>query len=594
MNKAQQQQYYELLRELVMYANERLGVVRDFDVYRSSPATDSELEEKCLLVLRELWHAPDVIDDFVRESSHLLSPARANLVQSWKDALFDLYFVLEVRDGHALVMGDRALFWVEGFEDALQTRFPVLPVCIEGALLPYEGAIVLQEPVYIYGFPPLSADEVRAHMASIERPLIASAQEFVRTSRAAKARALEHKMDYLLNDVEREDEPCAGFHRGKLYGVPELERERLVSQEAESLLKAMGEMGSGTGSADLDANRPEQDLRPVGYDLAESDVTGYGPEGDMAARVLESCTFLYGIIELREAYRLYMGFAGSPLEYGAFKDLATGRRLSACSTGVIVHDGVEYVVNHVLSISCMAYDAVKEAHDPELAKELAELERKGATTFDLLEALRENLAARPADDAVTRRVRTLYERYEVQTKEFMDHLVRAHRETERCPLSPRLVQEGWLDFACSLPEAIALRDFLDGVVPDGENDYFFADDTVEELARAAVTTGSLGSAMRVLKQYGYPHKEPSTVKLIRLLINFYKALPAWDAYGWSRRERMERLTGRKVFYAPDGNEIRPGEADPCPCGSGRPYGECCGRRSRRAGDAPGGRGRSSE
>ncbi len=45
MNKAQQQQYYELLRELVMYANERLGVVRDFDVYRSSPATDSEPEE---------------------------------------------------------------------------------------------------------------------------------------------------------------------------------------------------------------------------------------------------------------------------------------------------------------------------------------------------------------------------------------------------------------------------------------------------------------------------------------------------------------------------------------------------------------------
>lgn len=45
MNKAQQQQYYELLRELMMYANERLGVVRDFDVYRSSPATDSEFEE---------------------------------------------------------------------------------------------------------------------------------------------------------------------------------------------------------------------------------------------------------------------------------------------------------------------------------------------------------------------------------------------------------------------------------------------------------------------------------------------------------------------------------------------------------------------
>lgn len=72
------------------------------------------------------------------------------------------------------------------------------------------------------------------------------------------------------------------------------------------------------------------------------------------------------------------------------------------------------------------------------------------------------------------------------------------------------------------------------------------------------------------------------------------ALFPYEDASWSRRERMERLTGRKVFYAPDGNEIRPGEADPCPCGLGRPYGECCGRRYRRAGEAPGGRGRSSE
>ena len=84
-------------------------------------------------------------------------------------------------------------------------------------------------------------------------------------------------------------------------------------------------------------------------------------------------------------------------------------------------------------------------------------------------------------------------------------------------------------------------------MPDGENEYFFADRMVEDLMTSVVATGSLGSAMRALKLYGYPHEAPSTVKLIRLVINLYQALPSWDDNGWSRREHMERLTGRKVF-----------------------------------------------
>lgn len=87
MDEAQQREYYGLLRELMTYANERLGVVPVFDVFSPAWPIEPELEEKCLLVLQELWHTPDVIDDFAQEEVYRLSASELNLVRSWKDAL---------------------------------------------------------------------------------------------------------------------------------------------------------------------------------------------------------------------------------------------------------------------------------------------------------------------------------------------------------------------------------------------------------------------------------------------------------------------------------------------------------------------------
>ena len=55
------------------------------------------------------------------------------------------------------------------------------------------------------------------------------------------------------------------------------------------------------------------------------------------------------------------------------------------------------------------------------------------------------------------------------------------------------------------------------------------------------------------------------------------ALPAWTNNGWSPMAIHEREVGHRVFYNPDGTEMRVGRNDPCPCGSGKKYKKCCGR-----------------
>ena len=54
-------------------------------------------------------------------------------------------------------------------------------------------------------------------------------------------------------------------------------------------------------------------------------------------------------------------------------------------------------------------------------------------------------------------------------------------------------------------------------------------------------------------------------------------MPSWENNGWSPQELYEQVTGRKMFYNEDGTIMKIGADDPCPCGSGKKYRDCCGR-----------------
>lgn len=685
MTQNQIERFYTLLRQLMMYANARLDLVVNFNLERSDALDDPLLVDKCLVILQEIWQDEGIIDDFIRDRGYALTNAGLQAVSQWKHALFGVYDVVAIRDNKAIMASGAGLFAVQCVAGDVHEVFSRLPTCIEGALLPYEGAIVMQEPFRDIGTPPYDLDLQALDDAffAAHTP-IASAVDFALLAQASKQRFARDELTYLLNDAEREDEAPEGFHRGALYGIEGDEREQLIRGEEErlgfvperllnkyvtrwllkhpvasQLTAALGQLNKErlkqvaralglTGYTALKKDElvatvvcelegPNQDAHLTALvqasadrelqlidrvlaaggtcDLAQDDIMlapreplsfayrtdrgfhAFVPDelrmsvlaeavhdelqlrarDDVAALVLETCTFYYGVIELDEAYGIYEAYADDPISRDRFELLASGALEDTCTTGVWSLRGVDYVVHAVLSDQRVAEDAQAVARETVVSKSLQQM-RDAGVSEDAYAQLVEKLAADGAlmKDAVVQ-TQSFCKQFMEEGDRYIESLIDEHRAIKRKPLNRVALASDPLDLACDSPEARALQAFLDGVVPDGENDFFFAERVVEEVVFAVIESGSLSGASRVLRGYGYTGEDPATVKLVRLVNNLYSVLPSWENNGWSPREQTERITGRKIFYAPDGSVLKPGRNDPCPCGSGKKYKKCCGR-----------------
>ena len=125
----------------------------------------------------------------------------------------------------------------------------------------------------------------------------------------------------------------------------------------------------------------------------------------------------------------------------------------------------------------------------------------------------------------------------------------------------------------------ALRAFVDAHVPDDQDDYEFGDLFVRAIVVSAVLMAeSYSDTMDIIRLYGMEDCDGTGYSdtLGRLVTNAYNALPRWELNGWSLEENTERITGRRRFFNEDGTMRNVGEREPCPCGSGKTYGECCG------------------
>ena len=134
--------------------------------------------------------------------------------------------------------------------------------------------------------------------------------------------------------------------------------------------------------------------------------------------------------------------------------------------------------------------------------------------------------------------------------------------------------------------ALAMRAYLDEHVPDGEDDFFYADGVMEELLAEqmyGIATEGVDFFFETLEAYGFVPDECQLQTLLTLWQNMCNGLPVWPNNGWSPneiRDHMQggrRASGRRVFYNPDGSVMKVGRNDPCPCGSGKKYKRCCGR-----------------
>lgn len=147
-------------------------------------------------------------------------------------------------------------------------------------------------------------------------------------------------------------------------------------------------------------------------------------------------------------------------------------------------------------------------------------------------------------------------------------------------LLPGMLEDAPVEALMRTDSIRAVRDFVDAHIPDGENDYTFADTFTRAIVISTVLlSDNYNATMDLIRLYQMQHCDGTSYSdtLGRLVTNAYNALPRWELNGWSLEENTQRITGRKRFFRPDGTPMELSDDDPCPCGSTKPYGTCCGR-----------------
>ena len=65
-------------------------------------------------------------------------------------------------------------------------------------------------------------------------------------------------------------------------------------------------------------------------------------------------------------------------------------------------------------------------------------------------------------------------------------------------------------------------------------------------------------------------------EMLPLLRAMLEDLPYWENNGWSNNQ-VRASQGAHAFYDENGEPLKVGRNDPCPCGSGKKYKKCCGK-----------------
>ena len=175
-------------------------------------------------------------------------------------------------------------------------------------------------------------------------------------------------------------------------------------------------------------------------------------------------------------------------------------------------------------------------------------------------------------------------------------------------------------WAQHLPEAVALRRFLDRRVPGGSDDLLFADHAVKTVIEMARTLDETRFLYCQLDSVAVLQGEDEVAEAARLLAELANATPKWEYAGRTPREELDAgrvsalftpeellrnaedegtfdaLDGLDelsalargfadiadpplpaAFYDKNGKLKKVGRNEPCPCGSGKKYKKCHGR-----------------
>lgn len=283
--------------------------------------------------------------------------------------------------------------------------------------------------------------------------------------------------------------------------------------------------------------------------------------GERAALNCASASVTYcGVCPLEEVYDRYCALYSDAMPYGEFAELMesesdTGQALFECWD----FEERPYLAHYTLCKDFVASQVVQRHQD------------------EIMSGLASAGAGQGALDATYDRVRDDLSRELGNLEDVRLSLATEHYRTPARALGEEALDDDPLRALRALPAVAALRRFVDGHIPDGENDFTFADQVTDSVVRSVLEVGDKRVGASIARSAGLEGSDGGTGRLAALLDNVYRALPSWEDNGWSPNQLKERLTGRTLFFDEEGAEMKIGPMDPCPCGSGKKYGECHGR-----------------
>ena len=282
-----------------------------------------------------------------------------------------------------------------------------------------------------------------------------------------------------------------------------------------------------------------------------------------ALSVVDACTTMCGVASLDDVYDQYRALVADVIERADFDALVE----SEAMTGQAGFDfwtylPSDYVVHYTLGADYLAQEYTRSQRS-----EIGELFRN-VETGEISRAPFERFIDRARADLAS----------ELEwLEQYKRDLVESQKSLPMKPLSRTLLENDLIGELLDDPNCVRLRAYFDAHVPDGEDDYAFADRMVEEIAMSSIESGSLQEIFAYLMDRGFDRLANQDDRLTLLVTNVFNAMPSWENNGWSPQELYEQVTGRKMFFNEDGTVKKVGPGEPCPCGSGKQYRDCCGR-----------------
>ena len=566
LNDEQVNRFFDTMDSLLYYVNERFHVVKDLSLESGTMMDDV----KTSMVARELWDNVEIIDEFVRTNPYGLPQKCLDVAAGWRYALPGFYTLVRYQGGRGVLMGDAGVFSVCGVTYELEEEIGPAPAGVEIVLLPFDDVIIYDGFLQAYDLGGTQPDrESRRIQDEFERRcadgIAMTSAEFVERAQAFLDAQREREFESLLSGPDAgvtsqaEEVLPKGFHRGVLAGLDGFERDLAV----DAYRKQHPEAFVRPGWAELDYSGDDQvpdELASIACEMPQ----GLPLEYRQALACINAATMQYGIVSVADAYAQYRALCAEALTYEEFKTLVASETwlVGAGLFDLWAYANADYITHYSLSPDYVAQEFVQSKAAPSGLFINSE-------TGDIAGPTLSALSGSGGGDLVIELGRL--EQYK------RDLVEMRNRELPMKPLSRRVLEQDIVSGLLSDPSALALRDFIDERIPDGADDYTFADHVVEDAIRSSLELGSLEEVFMFAIDVGLEHCCADERRLALLLTNLYNAVPSWENNGWSPQELYEQMTGRKMFYNADGTVMRVGADEPCPCGSGKKYRDCCGR-----------------